>query len=67
MNRMTQKDKMSQIKTSKVEEVGPGKNKSLRAALVQRRRGVVKQNLWMVMGWRQFRRWHRMIEGEIRN
>lgn len=44
VNRMTQKDRMSQIKKSKVEEVGPGKNKSLRAAVVQRR-GVVKQTL----------------------
>lgn len=44
INRMTQKDWMTQIKQSKAEEVGPGKNKGLEVAVL-RGRGVVKQNL----------------------
>lgn len=44
VNRMTQKDPMTQIKQSKAEEVGTGKNKGLEVAVL-RGRGVVKQNL----------------------
>lgn len=45
VNRMTQKDRMTQIRKSKAEEVSPVKSKSLGVAVVKRGGGVVKRNL----------------------